>query len=180
MKIPFHINFEEINLRFYVKFYDGKNWKRGVVFIKEIVPKAMITLVANAVYNEHYITRKMYHRWLEDPDSMTTEYGFEHGDEQFSFSVETSKTHKKFEVNSETEFITEHYWGYSKASDNKTTEYEVTHPSWEVYEVYDHKVNLDFGSVYGSEFSSLNTLKPSSVMLAEGSEITVESKRIIR
>ena len=52
--IPFHANFEEVNLRFYVKRKDGEGWKRGVVFIKEIVPKFALSVVANVVYNENY------------------------------------------------------------------------------------------------------------------------------
>src|SRR5688572_6934416 len=57
IKIPFHINFEEINLRFYVKYDDPEMGpKRGVVFIQEIVPKSMITWVANTLYREHYTT----------------------------------------------------------------------------------------------------------------------------
>ena len=37
VKVPFHVDFEEVNLRFYVKYNDNGTWKRGVVFIKEIV-----------------------------------------------------------------------------------------------------------------------------------------------
>ena len=81
---------------------------------------------------------------------------------------------------SETEFITEHYWGYAKYSDTKTNEYEVTHPKWNQYKVIDYEIKVDFGAVYGHDFSFLTELKPSSVMLAEGSEITVESKRTIK
>ena len=43
MKIPWHVNFEEVNLRFYVRRKATDGWRRGVVFIKEIVPKAAIT-----------------------------------------------------------------------------------------------------------------------------------------
>ena len=52
IKFPFHTNFDEVNLRFYVRYNDNGEWKRGVVFIKEIVPKVMITFVANTLYNE--------------------------------------------------------------------------------------------------------------------------------
>src|SRR6476660_6735915 len=38
LRWPYHTNFEEVNLRFYVKHLDGHTWKRGVVFISEIVP----------------------------------------------------------------------------------------------------------------------------------------------
>jgi uncharacterized protein YqjF (DUF2071 family) len=57
LKFPNHINFEEVNLRFYVKHND----KRAVVFIKEIVPKSLITFIANTFYNEHYETHQMEH-----------------------------------------------------------------------------------------------------------------------
>lgn len=62
VKIPFHVNFEEVNLRFYVKRLDRDTWKRGVVFIKEIVPKPALTFVANTVYQENYETLPMQHR----------------------------------------------------------------------------------------------------------------------
>ena len=63
VKVPFHINFEEVNLRFYVKRKAHNEWRRGVVFIKEIVPKPMLTFVANTVYKEHYETLPMKHSW---------------------------------------------------------------------------------------------------------------------
>ncbi len=65
LKIPFHINFEEVNLRFYVKYYQDQQWKRGVVFIKEIVPKKALAFVANAVYHENYEAMPMKHSWEE-------------------------------------------------------------------------------------------------------------------
>ena len=61
LKIPFHTRFEEVNLRFYVKRFENNEWKRGVVFIKEIVPKPALTLVANTIYKEHYETLPMFH-----------------------------------------------------------------------------------------------------------------------
>ena len=44
--VPFHVNFEEVNLRFYVKRETEDELRRGVVFIKEIVPKSAIAAVA--------------------------------------------------------------------------------------------------------------------------------------
>ena len=48
-RIPFHVHFEEVNLRFYVRHKDAGQWKRGTVFIKEIVPKPAISFVANTI-----------------------------------------------------------------------------------------------------------------------------------
>src|ERR1700733_4846171 len=52
VKWPLHVNFEEVNLRFYVRHFNGTEWKRGAVFISEIVPKRVISLMANTLYNE--------------------------------------------------------------------------------------------------------------------------------
>src|SRR6201985_114660 len=61
VKWPFHINFEEVNLRFYVKHFDGTEWKRGAVFVSEIVPKHIIAIIANKLYREHYSAMPMRH-----------------------------------------------------------------------------------------------------------------------
>jgi len=177
MKIPFHTNFEEVNLRFYVKHKDGNEWKRGVVFIKELVPRGAITFVANTLYKEHYETRKMRHTWDNQGNQQIVQYEWKSGNEWESILVETDKESLAIVENSETEFITEHYWGYTKINEKKTFEYEVTHPKWEHYKVNKYSINVDFGKLYGKEFQILNNQKPKSVMLAEGSLITVENKR---
>lgn len=177
--IPGHRNFEEVNLRFYVRYNEEGKWKRGVVFIKEIVPKPALTAVANTVYREHYETNKMSHFWGEDKEQRIVRYTWDNKKVISSFEVVADTLPSKIEPGSEEEFITEHYWGYTKVNDRKTYEYEVTHPTWEVYDVKDSSVLLDFGKVYGEDFAFLTGTEPKSVMLAEGSEITVEKKRTI-
>jgi len=179
VKVPFHINFEEVNLRFYVKRFENNEWKRGVVFIKEIVPKHALTLVANTIYNENYETMKMSHTWEETDSQRIVEYKWKQMANWYSFKIVASKVAEEIRAASETEFITEHYWGYAKVNEKKTNEYEVTHPKWEHYSVVDYDIHVDFGKVYGKEFQFLSEQKPNSVMLAEGSEITVENKRTI-
>ncbi|WP_299609490.1 DUF2071 domain-containing protein [uncultured Aquimarina sp.] len=180
IKIPYHVNFEEVNLRFYVKRLENGEWKRGVVFIKEIVPKHALTFVANTVYNENYETLPMEHVWSTENDERTVQYKWKRSSKWNSIEIKASIDSYPIEADSETEFITEHYWGYAKVNDQKSNEYEVTHPTWQVYKVNDYDIDVDFGAVYGKEFEFLNSLTPNSVMLAEGSKITVESKRTIR
>ena len=179
LKIPFHINFEEVNLRFYVRYNDRGEWKRGVVFIKEIVPKPAITFVANTLYKEHYETLPMKHSWDIGSKEQIITYEWRKKGVWQKFSVVTDKLQLPISTGSEAEFITEHYWGYSKIKKDKTFEYEVTHPKWKQYKVSDYKIAVDFGLTYGADFNFLNDLKPTSVMLAEGSEITVENKTTI-
>ncbi len=179
IKFPFHVNFEEVNLRFYVRYNDGEVWKRGVVFIREIVPKPMLTLVANTIYKENYRTMPMKHDWQEHHEGRTISYQWKCKGRWNSFSVDAKTDAIEITEGSETEFITEHYWGYAQHG-KKTVEYEVTHPRWKVYEVANYDINVDFGTVYGPDFTFLGDRKPDSVMLAEGSEITVESKKLLK
>jgi uncharacterized protein YqjF (DUF2071 family) len=178
-KIPFHVNFEEVNLRFYVKYNENGRWKRGVVFIKEIVPRLALSLVANSLYKEHYVTRNMKHQWTESEQTRQVQYSWLEGTDWQSIKVESSLESYDILEGSEAEFITEHYWGYTKAGKQKTFEYEVTHPTWQCYQVKSYEIAVDFAKVYGSTFAQLSETKPVSVLLAEGSEITVEGKRTI-
>jgi len=170
--IPFHTNFEEVNLRFYVKFKDGESWKRGVVFIKEFVPKPAITFVANTIYKENYQTFQMKHVWTEEENQLEVDYSWKNKN-WHNFSVTAGSKAEEILIGSEEEFITEHYWGYTKIGANRTSEYGVEHPRWQVYPVKNYKINVDFGINYGSDFIFLNQAKPDSVILAEGSAIRV-------
>ncbi|WP_119793085.1 YqjF family protein [Flavobacterium anhuiense] len=177
VKVPFHIDFEEVNLRFYVKKFENAEWKRGVVFIKEIVPKKAITYIANTLYQEHYETQKMRHEIHENENANTFIYQWKNGKEWNTIEIETKKNLSKIEIDSEAEFITEHYFGYTKINEETTFEYEVTHPRWEQFEVLNHRIDIDFEKNYGNDFKSLQTQKPTSVFLAEGSKITVKNKK---
>ena len=179
-KIPFHINFEEVNLRFYVKRFEHGEWKRGVVFIKEIVPKKAITFIANTLYQEHYETRKMRHKIIENENSLTFIYQWKTDKKWNTIQVETEKEFKEIEIDSEAEFITEHYFGYTKCDDHTTFEYEVKHPRWQQLEVKNCMLKVDFEKNYGTDFTVLQNLKPFSVFLAKGSDIKVENKKTLR
>lgn len=177
--IPFHVNFEEVNLRFYVRYRDGDTWKRGVVFVKEIVPRPALTFVANTLYREHYATMPMRHRWTETGQSRQVEYAWKCQGLWQSLALTAEKIAQPILDGSEAEFITEHYWGYTRINPHTTFEYEVTHPRWDIYPVTDSVIQVDFEKVYGKSFAPLNDMEPLSVMLAKGSAITVENKRKI-
>jgi hypothetical protein len=178
--VPFHTEFEEVNIRFYVRRKTAEGWKRGVVFVREIVPKAAITFVANTVYNENYQTLPMRHRWATQGDRRTVEYQWRKQKQWQTLRLETATHPVGIVDGSEEEFITEHYWGYAAVNDQKSNEYEVTHPRWQLYPVLEHTIDVDYGLCYGPEFAFLNAAKPTSVFLAEGSAITVEPKAALR
>jgi hypothetical protein len=121
----------------------------------------------------------MRHKWLETDQNRKVSYSWKHQRQWHTLSATAQLQPEAITADSETEFITEHYWGYTQVGPKKTNEYRVTHPTWEVYPVLDYNIDVDFGNLYDERFSFLNDVKPDSVMLAEGSEITVESTRRI-
>lgn len=180
LRIPFHVNFEEINLRFYVKYKDTEEYKRGVVFIKEIVPRPALTFVANLLYKENYETLKTRHSWLEQDDTLTVEYGWKKKGQWHTLKVNADKNAVDIKPDSEEEFITEHFWGYTKINEKMTSEYEVAHPRWQIYPIKNYEVKVDFEKTYGPGFAFLQGLEPASVYLAEGSEILVRQGRKLK
>lgn len=176
-KIPFHVNFEEVNLRFYVRYNDNGVWKRGTVFIKEIVPKPAISFIANTVYHEKYETKRMKHLITETGNEMTVSYQWKHQHQWNTIEASVERSLQPMVPGTEEEFIAEHYWGYSKYNDTTTFEYNVQHPAWEIFPVKNYLVDCDFGSLYGDAFSDLKKTKPNSVFVAAGSDISVLKKR---
>lgn len=179
VKIPWHINFEEVNLRFYVRYKEGQDWKRGTVFIREFVPKPAIAFVANTFYNERYATLSMDHSWHSDNNKQHIRYDWRQKGQNYFLKVKAGTEPFGYEEGSEGAFITEHYWGYNKLNDMESIEYEVIHPSWDAYKVREYNIRADFSALYGDRFKSLNQRDPSSVLLMEGSEITIEKNKKI-
>jgi uncharacterized protein YqjF (DUF2071 family) len=167
--VPFHVNFEEVNLRFYVRREFEGEVRRGVVFVKEIVPRAAIALIARRLYGEPYERWRMSH----SRDALHVRYSWEKGECKNSISVESGANLGVPDEGSHEEFIIEHYWGYTKRGPARTDEYKVEHPKWELFEAGNPQIDVDFGCTYGEEFSFLNDRKPYSVVLAKGSDIAV-------
>lgn len=176
IKFPFHTNFPEVNLRFYVKYNDKGTWKRGVVFIKEIVPKTMITFVANTFFNENYETMSMAQQVAIKQDAIYANYTWGKAN-VFSAIADTQKVAMK--DGSLEEFITEHYWGYAAIDNKSTNEYAVEHPRWLVHNLRDYTIQTNFEAIYGADFALLNNTQPHSVIMACGSDILVRKGRVI-
>lgn len=178
VKWPMHTNFIEVNLRFYVRRKVDGQWRRGVVFIREIVSKRLITFIANRVYKENYMSAGLSANVNEGGDEFSVKYAVIRNGPHI-FGAQAGAQAWAFQPGSKEEFITEHYYGYAKAGDNKTVEYAVEHPQWVCYPVKYYFLNLNFETVYGPELNFLNAQKPASVFLAEGSEIAVRKPSIL-
>lgn len=166
---PFHGDFEEVNLRFYVRRKADGGWRRGVVFIKEIVPHAVIAFAARKFYNESYVALPMSHKAA----SGWVEYTWRFRGHDNSLKILTDGNPQDLRVGSEAEFITEHYWGYSRQRDGSTMEYRVEHPRWQVRVATEAHLDADVAALYGDQFAEFLSGAPASAFLAEGSDVTV-------
>ena len=175
--IPFFGNFEEINLRFYVKRIEGNTIKRGVVFINETIPYPIVAWVANKLYNEHYTVVPTKHKISSEKFSKKVKFEWLLNNKWNSISVMSSLSTEKMAPNSLESFIYEHYYGYTKTAKNETQEYKLQHPSWKINEVLTYQIECDFVAMYGKSFSVLNKMEPETVFIAEGSAVGIEWKR---
>jgi uncharacterized protein YqjF (DUF2071 family) len=177
LPIPFHRNFEEVNLRFYVRRRVGEAVRRGVVFVKELVPRAAIAWTARALYNENYVAVPMSHEVRLDANgagAVAYRWGAE---PESSLAVTATGAGAPPEPGSGPEFITEHYWGYVRQRDGSTVEYQVEHPRWRVWRASGAVLLADVATLYGSEFSRALAAPPSSAFLADGSPVVVHRGR---
>ncbi|WP_428330243.1 YqjF family protein [Mucilaginibacter sp.] len=180
IKWPFHVNFEEINLRFYVKHFDGKEWKRGAVFVSEIVPKGIIAFVANNLYREHYRALPTRHSKTPAPNNATQFlYEWKLKGKWNKLGATVSNHLKNIEKGSAEEFIFEHYWGYNIWSAVKTMQYQVEHVSWQIAEVTDPVFEADVKELYGEAFEPFLKTKPFSAFFASGSDVNIRVGEMI-
>lgn len=171
--IPMHRNFEEVNLRFYVRRKAAHGWRRGVTFLREIVPRPAIALVANTLYNERYIALPMRHSVSLKAPVGHAEYGWLFQQRWNTLRIETANDWQLLQNNSLEEFITEHYWGYAAARDGGCTEYRVAHPRWRVRPVTKARFDCDVRTLYGAAFAPFLETAPASAFIAEGSRVAV-------
>lgn len=171
--IPFHSNFDEVNLRFYVRREVGGEIRRGVVFIREIVPRWAIAAIARTVYNENYIALPMSHGIEEYDQTLAVAYRWKNGGNWAAMSFSVAGEPGLPDTGSHEQFITEHYWGYAAQPDGGCMEYRVTHPSWRVWNARSANFVGNVEGLYGKELSSILCGTPASAFLAEGSAVEV-------
>ena len=170
--IPFHLTFEEVNLRFYVRRVVDGIVRRGVTFLRELVPRPAIAVVAQLTYNEPYRALPMRHRIDVNPDGtpVVVEYEWNAGSAWSRIRVEPTGAPMPLSPGSEEEFITQHFWGYTRQRDGSTVEYEVRHAPWRVWHL--DRGDLDDDSiVFDAPFAGALRRPPHSAFLADGSAV---------
>lgn len=170
LKIPFHVNFPEINLRYYVKYKNN----RAVCFVREFVPKFCIALVADKLYNEPYQAIPMQSQLqIKKGGDICIRHDFTKNHRAYYIEATANKSTQIFHENTLEHYFKEHDLGFGTDKKGQTLSYKVLHPIWETYMLENYAHNLDFGHIYGPQWAFLNKETPFCALLAKGSAVEV-------
>jgi hypothetical protein len=177
LPVPLHREFEQVNLRYYVRRRAPEGWRRGVAFVREIVPRRAIAFAARRLYGERCSAMPMRHV-IEAQDGRVgpggaIEYGFKHAGRWNRLGARVAGAPRPPFPGSVEEFVTEHYWGYTAREAGETSEFQVEHPPWEVLPVSETWLDCEVGAVYGRDFEEAVRTAPASAFVAEGSAVAV-------
>jgi uncharacterized protein len=172
-RVPFHSDFDEVNLRFYVRRKEGGDDRRGVVFIAEVVPRRAIATIARLAYGENYRYLPMKHRIETEGLSTTAEYQWRVGGLWCRLSAQTVGLPAHPQEGSLEQFITEHYWGYSTQRNGGCVEYHVSHVPWQVWATTKAGFEGEASTLYGRELAGVLERCPDCAFVADGSPVIV-------
>ncbi len=165
-------NFSEVNLRFYVR----RGEQRGVVFVREFVPRRFVAWMARTLYNEPYMATPMRSTVSDEPNRIRVEHHLSFAGRTHTMGAIGAKPAYVPEPASVEAFFKEHHWGFTKTRDGHTRRYHVWHPVWAVYPVLEASIDLDWSTLYGPDWAAMQGATPVSTVLAVGSEIAVYPK----
>lgn len=174
-RVPGHVDFDEVNLRFYVRRDTQGETRRGVTFVKEIVPRRAIAAVARAAYNEPYVALPMRSEISRDTSErdVSARYGWRSRAGDYHLALQVDGDPALPQPGSDEAFITDHYWGYTRQRNGGTIEYHVVHPAWRLWHATAVDIGGDMAALYGPAFGEILSSPPVSAHLAEGSGVTV-------
>ena len=192
--VPFHRDFEEVNLRFYVRREVADGWRRGVVFVREMVSMSAVAVMARLLYGEPYKALPMdraFEHHSSEPASpgdtrregaTTVRYSWRHEKRwnRVEVTADTAQDPRVPEQGSEEEFLIDHAYGYGIRR-GQTIEYVVEHPTWRYWNGL--RARLDCGAatlsrLWGEAFASYLE-SPCSAFLVEGSGVRVRRPRVV-
>lgn len=169
--VPFHRDFDEVNLRFYVRRRAAEGWRRGVVFVREFVPRAALAAVARLAYGEPYTAVPMRH--TVEPEQRRVGYAWRYRGKWCALETRSVGEAQLAAEGSVEAFLVEHYWGYTSRRGGRSLEYGVEHPRWKLWACVSASLQCDVASVYGPDFVAPLSGPPETAFVADGSAVTV-------
>ena len=142
------------------------------MFVRELVPRLAIALVARRFYGENYVALTMKHQIDHVDPKLDVEYSWRRGRKWESLKISASGEAQTIPAGSHAEFITEHYWGYTCVKGG-CSEYRVEHPRWKIWNANSFELSANIAALYGEQFLEPLSAVPHSAFIADGSAIQV-------
>lgn len=165
--VPRHGHFSQVNLRFYVREGD----RRGVVFLRELVPKRLLAWSARLAANEPYRVARMRSEVTQTPAQLSVEHYLQRGAKEHWLAVHADPARRRERALENEQFFTERHWSFNRSRLGKLLRFQVDHPIWSTLPVERYELDWDFRALYGEEWEWMSHVAPHSVLLAEGSPI---------
>ena len=169
--VPFHQDFEEVNLRFYVRRVTDAGPRPGVVFIRELVPRPVVGSMARLLYREPYLVVPMRSQVSPGPPP-EVEYQWNSNGRWCTLAAVGEGEGSEPAPGSLEEFLTERHWGYNGERGKDTLEYQVDHPRWRVWHARSLRVDYTAEALCGLDLAPELTT-PISVLIADGSAVAI-------
>jgi uncharacterized protein YqjF (DUF2071 family) len=175
--IPFHQDFEEVNMRFYVRRGMDGGARHGVVFIREMVPRPVVGGMARLLYREPYLVVPMRSKVSPGPPP-DVEYQWDATGDWCTLAADARGESQELVPGSLEEFVTVRHWGYNGEPGKTTLEYQVDHPRWRIWHVSSERVAYHPEPMCGHELAR-HLKDPISALIADGSAVTVHWRTTI-
>lgn len=175
LPLPFFRGYAQVNLRFYVRRRLAPNhWRRGVAFIRQIVPHRPVAWTAQWLFHEPVVrldTEEISRS--QGRDAVLSEYGWRCAGQRHCLRALYPAQPVLPEPGSEEEFLLERYWGYSRRKNGGCLEYRFLHPPWRFAKAVEAEVSAGVGDFFGPPFAELFNGPPDSSFAADGSQVTL-------
>jgi uncharacterized protein YqjF (DUF2071 family) len=173
LPLPFYREYAQVNLRFYVRRRIAPNtWRRGVAFIKQIVPYRPVAWAAQWLFHEPVVARSTDEiSRSQGRDAVLTEYGWRSGGQRCFIRAIYPDRPIFPAPGSQEEFLLERYWGYSRQKNGGCREYRFSHPPWRICKAMEAEASAGVGNFYGPPFTEIFASQPDSAFAASGSQV---------
>ena len=176
LPVPLHQDFDQISMRFCVRREVAGETRRGLVFVKQIVPSASMTLVDRLLYHANYVNAPTRHD-IEPGEQGWTSYEWLVGERWNRFSAVRAGAAVAPAEQSIEEFISHRPWAYSRQADGSTLESCAEHPRWEVWPAQEMLLDCDVAPLFGVEYVPVFASQPIATFVAVGSTVALNTPR---
>jgi len=178
LSIPLYQNFAQINLRFYVRHYCGNECRKGVVFIKEIAAGKLLQAGAAILYHERYCNLATKQHLETNEQNVDVTYKWKYRNDWNYLHGIAMKEKATPIKNSIEAFITDRYWGYTRIDKNKTAEFMVDHPVWNIHKLQSYDLHCNSKEIYGEQLHSVLSNNPTCTFMVDGSFVKVYNRKL--